>query len=573
LSGRDARGVAMAPRRGAVGAAAIWGVLLCALCARALAAPEPVRVTLRGKPLALATPALDDGRELYLPLAALPRLGLTYTLERRDEIARVTLPGGRTLEVPLARPAAERMVPFSALAGPLALERRRQGDTCDLRPPAAPSSAREHVAPPKPTATSPPPEKAGVQPAQSIDPPPPAGASAPSGPKTGSAGAAQPEPARPEALPSRGAVVVVDLPDRLPVSAPADPAQAAVASPGVVLILADGRAFLGPPEPLASESRPAGRIVDVLFDAEDERHVQVRILADGPLQPRTEVLSDPTRIALDLPGAALPEGASEWIADHPLLAAVRSAPAPRPGVLRLELELRNLVAHHAAATADGALVNLRVPRGAGRSVQEAIVVLDPGHGGYQSGCNIGIGGGKRILEKDITLAVASLAAGILRKSGVRVHMTRTSDTAMTLPARPAVATERNADLFVSVHVDFTPIANAASGTTAYYHMQDADSRCLALSLAKRVSQAGGFPNRGAVSDRRLFASGLAVLRHSTVPAVLVELGYLSHSGDRRKLLQPEVQLALAQGIADGVRGYVEGVLPEQPLAQQTSEVP
>lgn len=563
MSGRRARGAIRGPLLAAWGTRALWSILLSSLGAAALAAPEPVRLSLRGEPLQLRAPALHDGRELYLPLAALPRLGLRYSLERRGEIARVTLPGGRTAEVPLARPTREPMAPFSALAGHLGLEYHREGRNIDLRPAASRSPSRERESPTPPAGRSPPGDGGGVQPAQGIDPP--AGGRAPV--------AAPPAGERVPVAAPPGVVVAVDLPGRLPVSTPADAVVEAVALPPAPgLLLADGRAFLGPAEPPPPEPPPpTSRIVDVLFDAQDEGRVQVRILADGPLQPRAELLSDPTRIAVDLPGAAPPDGVSEWVADHPLLAAVRVAEQQRPGVLRLELALRTLVVHHAAAAADGALVNLRVPRGAGRSVREAVIVLDPGHGGHQPGCSIGIGGGQRVLEKDLVLTVATLAAGILRQKGVQVYMTRTTDVAVPLRARPAMATERNADLFVSIHVDFTPIPNAASGTTVYYHMQDEDSRCLALSLAVRVSRAGGFRNRGAVSDRRLFASGLAVLRHSTVPAALVELGFLSHYADRRRLIRPDVQLALAHGVADGIRGYVEGVLPEQPLTEPPTE--
>ena len=106
---------------------------------------------------------------------------------------------------------------------------------------------------------------------------------------------------------------------------------------------------------------------------------------------------------------------------------------------------------------------------------------------------------------------------------------------------------------------------SASGTTVYYHGSDSDSRSLAISLSGRIARISGITERGATSDLRRFATGMAVLRYSVMPAALIEVGYISHPVDRRKIMNREFQMQIAQAIVDGVRGYAEGSLPEHPL--------
>ncbi|HXG23336.1 MAG TPA: N-acetylmuramoyl-L-alanine amidase, partial [Chthonomonadales bacterium] len=103
--------------------------------------------------------------------------------------------------------------------------------------------------------------------------------------------------------------------------------------------------------------------------------------------------------------------------------------------------------------------------------------------------------------------------------------------------------------------------------TTYYHKNDPSSRALAQSIVERIGQVSGLPVRGAKSDGVLYTNGLAVLRNSTVPAVLIEVGYINNVKDRQKLLNAEFQQRVARAIVAGIRGYVEGVLPEDPLVE------
>jgi N-acetylmuramoyl-L-alanine amidase len=185
-----------------------------------------------------------------------------------------------------------------------------------------------------------------------------------------------------------------------------------------------------------------------------------------------------------------------------------------------------------------------------------IIVIDPGHGGSANGCSAQSNGGA-LYEKSITLAVSRKLRDIMASAGANVLMTRNSDVDVELKARPGLANDNNAELFVSLHVDDCGVPNSASGSTAYYHMNDARSRSLAQCLIQRVGEASGLPSRGARSDRSLYVNGLSVLRNSVVPAVLVEMGYINHFKDRRLLVTAEFQQTMAQAIFDGICDYLD----------------
>ena len=183
-----------------------------------------------------------------------------------------------------------------------------------------------------------------------------------------------------------------------------------------------------------------------------------------------------------------------------------------------------------------------------------LVVVDPGHGGSQTGAI-----SNDVQEKMINFQIAKVLADELRSEGMRVILTRERDVDMGLYARPQVAIEQKADFFISLHCNSNSSGGSASGIETYYHMNKNDSKLLAKYIQADVCTYANMPNRNARSDGSLYSSGLAVLRklaESSIPGVLVECGYINNASDRQKLCDPDSQRNIAKGITAGIKDYM-----------------
>lgn len=176
----------------------------------------------------------------------------------------------------------------------------------------------------------------------------------------------------------------------------------------------------------------------------------------------------------------------------------------------------------------------------------ALVVLDPGHGGSASGAVYG-----GVAEKDLNLAIASQAARLLEEAGLTVLMTRRDDQDVSLYRRSGLANTYGADLFVSVHCNASLTNPEARGVYTAAADQQGEGWVLAEVLRQTMMAAAGAEDMG--TEPR---PNLAVLRTAQAPAALVECGYMSTPAELELLCQPDYQLQLAQGIAEGVLTYL-----------------
>jgi N-acetylmuramoyl-L-alanine amidase len=167
-------------------------------------------------------------------------------------------------------------------------------------------------------------------------------------------------------------------------------------------------------------------------------------------------------------------------------------------------------------------------------------VVDAGHGGYDRG---GIPG-QRVSEKDMTLDVAQRLRSVLAASGYRVVMTRDSDVFVPLGTRCAIANSNHNAIFVSVHFN-SATRGGASGIETYFYSRDS------LSLASAIHHyvAGGAPSENRGVRRR----GYYVLRRTSIPAVLVECGFLTNPTEAGYAQNASYRQKLAEEIAAGVR--------------------
>ena len=196
-------------------------------------------------------------------------------------------------------------------------------------------------------------------------------------------------------------------------------------------------------------------------------------------------------------------------------------------------------------------------------VLNKVVYLDAGHGGYDPGASY-----FGISEKSLTLAIQSRVKAKLEAEGYQVVTTRTSDTYVDLADRSRAANASESDIFVSIHINASG-SSAAQGIETYYYQPYAEypsrinatyhanptrlsmSDTLANAIQSSLINATGAQNQGV--KRQTFA----VLRETTAPAVLLELGFLSNPQEAARLNTSAYQETLANAIVAGIKSYYE----------------
>lgn len=290
---------------------------------------------------------------------------------------------------------------------------------------------------------------------------------------------------------------------------------------------------------------------------EHNDQIRLEIVLSGAVLPTISYVRDRSQMVIDLPNTTLALEQTGQALQELNYTGVKRLMAylleEAVSTTRIALEVpRNLRFRYRML--DNVLrIDLKIPEIRSGSLAGKRIVVDAGHGGAQTGANAR--DGVVIYEKNLTLAFALKLRTALEALGAEVIMTRDTDVLVPLYDRPALANSLGADLFVSIHNDSSPRANAASGTSTYYHRDDPNSRRLALAVQEAVVAVSGLPSRKALSDLNLYPNGLAVLRASKMPAILVEVAYINNDSDRKRLVDPEFQQTVADAIAQGVANY------------------
>lgn len=169
------------------------------------------------------------------------------------------------------------------------------------------------------------------------------------------------------------------------------------------------------------------------------------------------------------------------------------------------------------------------------------VVIDPGHGGHDKGCQWG-----RIYEKHLCLDTSLRLEATLKRKGFRTAVLRRSDYFISLPQRVSMSSRYRNAIFVSVHYNFT-WRREAGGLETFYH--SAGSRNLAMCVQQGMLRRVRGENRGAKYARYY------VIRNAKMPAILVECGFVSNARERDKMRRAWYRQAVADGIADGIMQF------------------
>lgn len=191
------------------------------------------------------------------------------------------------------------------------------------------------------------------------------------------------------------------------------------------------------------------------------------------------------------------------------------------------------------------------------SLKDKVIVIDPGHGGADPGAQ-----NSGLKEKDVNLDVALRLGKVLESKGCKVILTREVDKDFFLPGfvtgrmakrvelntRINMATENNADLFISVHANSFPQRNSY-GMETYYHIKSLTGKALAELIHEQLTQVQ--PD----NKRKAKAGDYYIINQTEIPSVIVEVGFISNSRERKLLLSEDYRNLVADAIGTGVEHY------------------
>lgn len=324
-------------------------------------------------------------------------------------------------------------------------------------------------------------------------------------------------------------------------------------------------------------------------------------------------LTNPERLIVDLQDVAMDVDPSRMNQSDPVVVRIRTG-NPSPSIVRTVFELNGEIRPRSfilkatgdkshrlvldlfrkgTSEAEGAALSLKKPT----TTRDAIIVIDPGHGGEDPGA-IGFNG---TMEKDVVFQVAQkMARQISQIPGFKAHLTRTGDYYVSLGRRVSIARLHEADLFISLHADAFRTANA-QGASVYtlsergkpdpdrairnlvqrensadliggvdlnlvadpevrgilMDLSQRDSLNRALIFGKNLLQEISNVSKTSLHFNEVKQAGFAVLKAPDIPSVLVELAFLSNRKEEGMLRQPSYQDSLARALASGARKFVQ----------------
>lgn len=191
------------------------------------------------------------------------------------------------------------------------------------------------------------------------------------------------------------------------------------------------------------------------------------------------------------------------------------------------------------------------------SLQGKKILIDPGHGGYDSGAK-GTLNGETIYEKDLALQFAQSAASYLENDGAKVIMTRTTDKYVGINDRWKMGQANHVDAVISIH--WNGGSTTASGTETYYAQTRPQDKPFAQTIQANVVDRMGTNDRGVLDDTKSAVGSLGILRYPSgeaYPRALVEIEFITNPTAMEELDYPlyEASLDFAAGILFAMREW------------------
>ncbi len=222
---------------------------------------------------------------------------------------------------------------------------------------------------------------------------------------------------------------------------------------------------------------------------------------------------------------------------HPLLIAIFLFTSSLLAGASTPLDLASLASKKAASLSSN-------------TSQGPLIVLDAGHGGDDKGATV-----RQLQEKKITLLTALYAKKQLEEMGYRVLLTRKKDVYISLPKRVSIANQTDSALFVSIHCNAAQ-NHLAQGLEIYYCKGGASARAnasfsLAESALRHIIKETACSSRGVKTGR------FYVIRETTMPAILIEIGFLTNYDEWASMRKKSYLEKMAKGISLGIDVYIK----------------
>lgn len=322
---------------------------------------------------------------------------------------------------------------------------------------------------------------------------------------------------------------------------------------------------------LSANAAEAAKLKYWRFNIDQNR---IDLITDAGIQPKAQVFSNPTRLVVDLPSTIFGKPkVNQEIGQR--VRAVRAAQFNRQ-TTRLVVELapgytlspervrvRGLsttrwfvqlpklerLGEQSDQPQRSVVLPVPPPKPRGEVPKVGLVIaVDPGHGGPDVGA-VGIGG---LQEKRVVFAIATEVVNLLQRRGVSAVLTRTDDQEVDLAPRVARAQGFKADAFVSIHANSISLSRPdINGLETYYAPGSSSGARLAQTIHNSILR------NVSVKDRGVRQARFYVLRKSLMPAVLVEVGFVTGREDAANLGSANHRSKLAQAITEGILHYLQ----------------
>jgi len=181
------------------------------------------------------------------------------------------------------------------------------------------------------------------------------------------------------------------------------------------------------------------------------------------------------------------------------------------------------------------------------------IIIDPGHGGHDIGTQSI--SKPRYQEKSLNLVTAKFVRDFLQQLGYQVTMTREEDKFISLEKRAKIVNEQQPTIFVSIHYNSAPIAEAQGIEVFFYQFKD-DKECVIKSKRLAYAVLKNIVAETRANSRGVKHGNFLVIRETTVPAILVEGGFVTNEEEMQKLKDPVYLKRLAWGIVCGIEEYM-----------------